>query len=110
MVSGRTTLILKDPRKGLVASNYRPTTCLPTLWKLFSGILTQKILKQVNDQRILTFEQKGLQPGSRGTKNQLLIDKMIGADCKARWTNLAVSWIDFQKLTTQCLIHGFWRH
>ena len=31
MISGRTTLILKDPRKGTVASNYRPITCLPTL-------------------------------------------------------------------------------
>jgi len=42
----------------------------------------QKILKHVKG--ILAFEQKGLHPGSRGTKDQLLIDKMIGVDCKTR--------------------------
>ena len=54
--------------------------------------------EDLETQKVLAFEQKELQPaGSRGTKDQLLIDKMIGIDCKTRRTNLAVSWIDFQK-------------
>ena len=34
---------------------------------------------------------------SRGTKDQLLIDKIILKDCKKRRTNLAMAWIDYRK-------------
>ena len=34
---------------------------------------------------------------SRGTKDQLLIDKTILKDCKRRHTNLAIAWIDYRK-------------
>ena len=63
-----------------------------------SGILTRTVMKHLSDQNVLAFEQKGLWPGSRGTKDQLLIDKMIGIDC----TNLAVCWIDFQESLQFC--------
>jgi len=36
-VSGKTKLILKVPDKGPVPSNYWLITCLPVMWKLFSG-------------------------------------------------------------------------
>ena len=55
------------------------------------------MLEHLTANKILAFEQKGIWPGSRGTKDQLLIDKMIGINCKSRRTNLAVAWIDFQK-------------
>ena len=77
LVSGKTTLILKVAEKGPIASNYRPITCLPTLWKLLSGIIACKMLEHLTANKILAFEQKGIRPGSRGTKDQLLIDKMI---------------------------------
>jgi len=32
--------ILKNPKRGAIPSNFRPITCLPTLWKLFSGLQT----------------------------------------------------------------------
>jgi len=51
----------------------------------------------IHTNQIIAPEQKGVYPGSRGTKDQLMIDKMVGVDCKARRTNLAVYWIDFQK-------------
>ena len=35
LLQGRTTLIMKNPKRGAVPSNYRPITCLPTLWKFF---------------------------------------------------------------------------
>ena len=34
---------------------------------------------------------------SRGTKDQLLIDKMIVKNCKKHLTSLAVAWIDYRK-------------
>jgi len=67
------------------------------MWKLFSGILSTTILTHLNQNQLLEFEQKGICPGSKGTKDQLLIEKMVGTDCKSRRTNLAVAWIDFQK-------------
>ena len=46
---------------------------------------------------IACFKTKGVCPGSHGTKDQLMIDKMVGLDCKTRRKNLAVYWINFQK-------------
>jgi len=51
----------------------------------------------IHENKILALEQKDMSPGSRVTKDQLMIDKMVGLDCKRRRTNLAVCWIDFQK-------------
>ena len=46
---------------------------------------------------ILPEEQKGCRRRSRGTKDQLLIDKAILKDCKRRHTNLAMACIDYRK-------------
>ncbi|KAL3972560.1 male germ cell-associated kinase [Sarotherodon galilaeus] len=43
LTEGQTVLILKDPKKGPVPSNYRPITCLSTTWKLLSGIIAAKM-------------------------------------------------------------------
>ena len=42
-------------------------------------------------------EQKGCRKGSRGTKDQLLIDKAILKNCRRRLTNLSMAWIDYNK-------------
>ena len=42
-------------------------------------------------------EQKGCTRKSRGTKDQLLIDKMVLADCKRKHKNLAMAWVDYKK-------------
>ena len=44
MVKGRTVLIQKDPAKGTVTSNYRPIACLPIMWKLLTGMITEEII------------------------------------------------------------------
>ena len=97
LVAGITTLIIKSLDKGPVASNYRPITCLPTTWKLLSGILVDKLIQYLDERNIMAPEQKGIMPGGRGSKTQLLIDKMACLDSKYRRTNLTVDWIDFQK-------------
>ena len=42
-------------------------------------------------------EQKGFKRGSRGTKHQLLIDKIVIKNSKRRKTNLVMAWIDYRK-------------
>ena len=43
LTRGRTSLIQKDKSKGNVASNYRPITCLPLMWKLLTGVIADQI-------------------------------------------------------------------
>ena len=49
------------------------------------------------ETNLLPGEQKECRTGSRDTKDQLLIDKMIVKDCKKWLTPLAVAWIDYRK-------------
>ena len=42
-------------------------------------------------------KNKKCRRGSRGTKNQLLIDKTGLKDYKKRHTNLSMAWIDYKK-------------
>jgi len=65
LVSRKTSLLLKCADKGTVASSYHPITCLPTLWKLFSGILSQKMWYHIHVNNIIAPEQKGVYPGRR---------------------------------------------
>ena len=93
MTTGKTVLCLKDPEKGALVSNFRPIACLPLMWKLLTGIL----YSHLENKDLLPVEQKGGRKGSRGTKYQFLIDKMIIRNSKRRQPNLAMAWIDYKK-------------
>ena len=90
-------LIQKDPAKGTQANNYRPITCLRIMWKLLTGIIGEKLYQHLERNGLLTDEQKGRRKGSRGTKDQLLVDKAILKNCWRRLTNLSMAWIDYEK-------------
>lgn len=94
---GRTVLIMKDKAKGPVVDNYRPITCLPTTWKLFSSIVAEEVYRHLEEHCLWPVEQKGCKKLSRGTKDQLLIDKMILRDCRERKVGLHTAWIDYKK-------------
>jgi hypothetical protein len=97
MVKGRTVLIQKDSAKGTEPSNYRPIACLPLMWKLLTGIFADKIYDHLEVNRLLPDEQKGCRRRSRGTKDQLLIDKAVLREAKSKNRNLSMAWIDYQK-------------
>ncbi|XP_063609949.1 uncharacterized protein LOC134783877 [Penaeus indicus] len=61
------------------------------------GILAEELYEHLEQANILPWEQKGYRKGSRGTKDQLLIDKMTMRNCKKRLTSLAVAWIAYSK-------------
>ncbi|XP_068738998.1 uncharacterized protein [Montipora capricornis] len=94
---GRTVLIIMDKEKGSIASNFRPITCLPQMWTLLTGIMSNDLYQHLENTNLLTDEQKGCRRNSRGTKDQLLIDKMIIKNCKRRKTGLGMAWIDYRK-------------
>ena len=97
MTYGRTVLCQKDPVKRNSVENFRPITCLPLMWKLITGIASEDIYCFMESKNLLPKKQKGCRRKSRGTKDQLLINKTILKDCRKRKTNLAVVWIDYRK-------------
>ena len=96
LTGGRTTLIHKKGPTD-VAQNYRPITCLPTIFKLLTLMLTNRIYDHVTVNYILPFEQKGCRRRARGCKDHLLLDKAIVEDCKRRKKKASYMWIDYKK-------------
>ena len=80
---------------GPEATNFRPITCLPEVWKLFTSIIGE-VYHHQERRRLLPDEQKGCRRNTRGTKDQLLIDKTI-KNCRKRLTGLSMAWIDSKK-------------
>ena len=97
MTYGRTVLCQKDAAKGNSVENFRPITCLPLMWKLLTGIVSEDIYCFMENENLFPEEQKGCRRKSRGTKDQLLIDKAVLKDCRKRRANLAMAWIDYKK-------------
>ena len=88
MVESCTVLIQKDSTKGNAVGNHRPIACLNLLWKLLTGIMTDKLYKHLENQDFLPEEQKGFRRRSCDKKDQLLIEKKFIKNCKRRKTNL----------------------
>ncbi|XP_014778780.1 uncharacterized protein LOC106875234 [Octopus bimaculoides] len=97
MTKGTTVLCQKNPSKGNAFGNFRSKSCLPLVWKLMTGILSNSIYKYLDENDLLPVERKVCRCKSRGTKDQLLIDKTTRADCKKRHNNLAIAWVDYKK-------------
>ena len=98
LTRGRTSLLQKDKSKGNVASNNRPMTCLPLMWKLLTGVIADQIYAHLDQEKLLPEEQKGCRKkGSRGTNDLHYIDGSVIKEVKSRNKNLGMAWIDYKK-------------
>ena len=61
-----------------------------------TGTIAESISNFFDANDKLPVEQNGCSKKSRGTKDQLLIDKTILRDCRKRHTNLGMAWIDYK--------------
>ena len=77
LVEGRTILVMKDSKKGTEVGNYRPIACLNLIWKLLTGIISDKTYDHLEENKLLPEEQKGSRRKCQGTKDQLAIDRCI---------------------------------
>lgn len=59
LTTGQIHLTMKDPAKGPVPNNYRPITCLPTMFKLLTGIILDEIMQHLLINKQHPIEQKG---------------------------------------------------
>jgi hypothetical protein len=62
-------------------SKYRPITCLPTLYKIFTACIACQIHLHCENS-IIAEEQKGCRKLSQGCKEQLLIDSIVTEQAK----------------------------
>ena len=85
---------MKNKKAEAIPSKYRPITCMCTTFKLMAAIIADAIQNHLYKYNLIPEEQKGNRRNSRGTNDQLLIDKMILRNTRRRKTNLHVAWID----------------
>lgn len=93
MLLGKTNLAMKDETKNAEVCNYRPIARLPTTFKL----IADSIYGHVDQQDLLPVEQKGSRRNTRGTKKQLLINKILQKNCRRSRTSLNIAWTDYKK-------------
>ena len=53
LTRGQAALFQKDKSKGNIASSYSPITCLPLMWKLLLGVITDQIYGHLDQQKLL---------------------------------------------------------
>ena len=94
---GLTVLCQKYITVGNAVDNYRPICCLPIVWKVFTGIMSDYLYDFLEEEKLLSMEKRGCKRTTRGTKDQLLINKAVLKDSKRSHTNLAMAWVDCRK-------------
>ena len=62
-----------------------------------TGVIAENMYTFLEMNDVPPNEQKGCRRKTRGTKDRLLIDKLVLRDCKRRHTNLSMAWIDYRK-------------
>ena len=82
VVRGRTVMIPKDGFSGR-AEQYRPITCLNTLYKLMTATMAGIILEYATKCEALP-KQKALCKGTRGCLDDLIIDQAVTDEAKKR--------------------------
>ena len=78
------TILLPKTGETKKPNNYRPITCLPTMYKVLTSILADRTYAFLSEHQLLPSEQKGCRRESYGCKDQLLVNKMILEDCRTR--------------------------
>jgi len=91
------TFLIKKNENTENPKNYRPVTCLPTVYKLMTSIISRRMQKYVDDENLMSKEQRGCCSGSKGCKDQLIISKAILQERKSREKLLCMARIDNQK-------------
>ena len=67
------------------------------MWKLLTGMFAEEAYVHLKDNNLLPEEQKGCRKRSRGTKDQLVIDKAIMAEARRKKRFLGMAWVDYKK-------------
>ena len=69
LMAGVTFLIPKNENTEN-PKNYSPMTCLPTMYKLITSVISRHVQKYMANENLIQKEQKGCYRGSKGCKDQ----------------------------------------
>jgi hypothetical protein len=75
-------------------SNFRPISLLPTIYKLFSGVISQRLTEVASDLGWLSPEQKGFLPGVHGIQEHTQLLQTVVEETKAKRRNVSIAWLD----------------
>lgn len=96
LTEGYTIMLPKSGDLSL-PKNYRPITCLPSVYKILTSVIKKKIETHLNENNVLAHEQNGCKKGSQGCKELLVTDTIVTRYAKNKNRNLSVAWIDYRK-------------
>ena len=96
LVEGATNLLPKK-EETWIPKNYRPIACLQTTFKILISVITDRLYSHLEEEAIMTPEQRGGKKDCYGCKDQLMINNAILENCKKRKKNLSTAWIDYKK-------------
>ena len=91
------TYLLPKSNETNIPKNYRPITCLPTMYKILTSVITERTYNFLDSSNILPTEQKECKRGSNGYKDQLLINKILLENSCSSCKNLSTAWIDYRR-------------
>ena len=97
LIEGATNLLPKKEETWIL-KNYRPIACLPTIFKILTQVITNRLYSHLEKEAITTLEQRGGKKNCYGCKDLLMINNAILKNCKKRKKNLSTVWIDYKKV------------
>ena len=96
LLLGRTVLIPKTERVDKV-EEYRPITCLNTVYKIFTGLVGNYIKQHVIINSLWDENQFGTRENVLGTVDLLLVDQCIMEEVKNHHRDLSIAYYDYKK-------------
>ena len=91
------TYLLPKSEETESPSKYRLITCLPTVFKLLTGIITDAIYTHLAEKEFISPQQNGCKRDCFGAKDHLLVNKTITENAKKNGRNFHLAWIDYKK-------------
>lgn len=77
--------------------NHRPITCLPTVYKILTAVITKQINKHLRTNNLMAPEQGGGRIKTKGCKEMLVVDYIVTKQARKKLRNISVAWIDYRK-------------
>ena len=102
---GRTVLLPKTNNLNEV-SDYRPITCLNTIYKIYTGVIANFMKDHAMRNDLWDDGQLGAREGVLGTIDQLLVDECIMQQVRDKKRNIAVAYYDYKKAYD--MVHHDW--
>ncbi|KZR98966.1 Uncharacterized protein APZ42_005373, partial [Daphnia magna] len=84
-------------------SNFRPISLLPTIYKLFSGVISQRLTEVSSDLGWLSPEQKGFLPGVHGIQENPQLLQTVVEETRTKRRQVSIAWLDMCKRLVLCL-------